>query len=587
MFFDRDSFKIQVLVFVLFFLQCQPIQNIRFKTRQILPEASLLQIEGATEKRDRYEFTGKEFVIATDHPLASSAGLYAWKAGGNVVDAFVAASFVVSIVRPHSTGLLGGGFAVVNLEQGKTKRAFDFRERAPIALNKEIYLDTEGKPIPGKTVNGAYSAATPGMIPGLLLLQKRYGRLPLSKILEPSIQIAKSGFAIYGDLARVIKTNWDLMNPEMQEIFGKEGRPLIEGESLIQKDLSSVLERLALFEEMEIRNGETAEKIAKYFLPYQEHISLEDLKKYKVNEAEPIVGYAFEKKIITMPPPSSAVHLLTIFQLLAELQNRKSLPAGDSGEIIRLTESMRVGYRDRAILGGDPKFTKIDVSQLISQNYIKTEANAIERKIVSGAWTSTLGELKRESYNTTHISVMDKEGNAVSGTQSINGGLGAKIVVPGTGLILNNTMDDFSVAPGFPNIYGLVGSKANSIEPGKTPLSSMSPMIVLDENGKSEIAIGAPGGSQIPTTILNTLYQYKTKGLSLYESASHPRYHHQYQPDVLFIEPEAKVTFPATELPFYQVQYIRHRAKVFAVARENDDLIGVSDPRGEGVPLGF
>ncbi|WP_246047360.1 gamma-glutamyltransferase [Leptospira ognonensis] len=587
MFFNLEIFKIQALVSVLFIVQCQPIQNIRFRTLQVPEAPSLLQIEGAAEKRERFEFTGKEFVIATDHPLASSAGLYAWKAGGNVVDAFVAASFVVSIVRPHSTGLLGGGFAVINLDQGKTKRAFDFRERAPIAGRKEAYVDNEGKPIPGKTVNGPFSAATPGMIPGLLLLQKRYGRLPLAKVLEPSIQIAKSGFAIYGDLARVIKSNWELMNPEMKEIFGKEGRPLLEGEPLVQIDLSTVLERLALLEEMEIREGQTAEKIAKFYVPYQEHIRLQDLKNYKVNESEPIVGYAFGKKIITMPPPSSAVHLLTIFQLLAELQNRKSLPTGEVGEIIRLTESMRVGYRDRAELGGDPKFTKIDVQSLLSQVYIKTEANAIERKIVSGAWTSTIGDLKTESYNTTHISVMDKDGNAVSSTQSINGSLGAKIVVPGTGLILNNTMDDFAVAPGFPNIYGLLGSNANAIEPGKTPLSSMSPMILLDDSGKSEIAIGAPGGSQIPTTILNTLYQYKTKGLSLYESASHPRYHHQYQPDILFVEPEAKVRFPLTELPFYQVQYVRHRAKVFAVAREKDELIGVSDPRGEGVPLGF
>lgn len=587
MFFNLEIFKIQALVSVLFIVQCQPIQNIRFRTLQVPEAPSLLQIEGAAEKRERFEFTGKEFVIATDHPLASSAGLYAWKAGGNVVDAFVAASFVVSIVRPHSTGLLGGGFAVINLDQGKTKRAFDFRERAPIAGRKEAYVDNEGKPIPGKTVNGPFSAATPGMIPGLLLLQKRYGRLPLAKVLEPSIQIAKSGFAIYGDLARVIKSNWELMNPEMKEIFGKEGRPLLEGEPLVQIDLSTVLERLALLEEMEIREGQTAEKIAKFYVPYQEHIRLQDLKNYKVNESEPIVGYAFGKKIITMPPPSSAVHLLTIFQLLAELQNRKSLPTGEVGEIIRLTESMRVGYRDRAELGGDPKFTKIDVQSLLSQVYIKTEANAIERKIVSGAWTSTLGDLKTESYNTTHISVMDKDGNAVSSTQSINGSLGAKIVVPGTGLILNNTMDDFAVAPGIPNIYGLVGSNANAMEPGKTPLSSMSPMILLDDSGRSEIAIGAPGGSQIPTTILNTLYQYKTKGLSLYESASHPRYHHQYRPDILFVEPEAKVRFPLTELPFYQVQYVRHRAKVFAVAREKDELIGVSDPRGEGVPLGF
>jgi len=570
----------------MFLISCQPIKNLRvFKPESIA--TTILQIEGSTEKRSRYEFTGKEFVIATDHPLASSAGVFAWKEGGNVVDAFVAASFAISILRPQSTGLLGGGFAIVNIDRGKTKRAFDFRERSPLAGKREIYLDADGKPILNKTVTGAYSAANPGLIPGLLLLQKKYGKLPLSKVLEPSIQLSKSGFAVYIDLGRAISNHWDAMNPEMKRIFGKENRPLVEGEPLIQTDVSRVLTRLVEKEEWEMREGETANKIADFFKAYNDHITLEDLKNYKVIESEPLVGTAFGKKIITMPPPSSGVHLLTIFQLISELQNRKSLPTGESGEIIRLTEAMRVGYRDRATIGGDPKFTKIDVTALTSQAYIKSEANAIERKIISGAWTSTLGEQKSESYNTTHVSVMDKDGNAVSGTQSINGSLGAKMVVPGTGLVLNNTMDDFAVAPGYPNLYGLVGSEANSIEPGKTPLSSMSPAIVLDEVGRSEIAIGAPGGSQIPTTILNTLYQYQYKGHSLYESAAHPRYHHQYEPDVLFVEPEAKINFPSMDLPFYKVQFVRHRAKVFAVAKEGDNLIGVSDPRGEGVPLGF
>jgi gamma-glutamyltranspeptidase/glutathione hydrolase len=577
---------VSLLTFVILLSHCQPLKNLREVSPSTLVQI-VPQIEGASEKKNAYELIGKEFVIATDHPLASNAGVFAWKHGGNVVDAFVAASFAISILRPHSTGLLGGGFAVLNLDKGKTRSAFDFRERSPLAGRKEIYIDAEGKPIPGKTVNGPYSAATPGMIPGLILLQKKYGKLPLSKVLEPSIQISKNGFAIYADLARSISNHWDMMNSEMKLVFGKEGRPRIEGEALIQEDLAKVLQNISEFEEKEIREGYTANKIADYFHAYNSHITLSDLKNYKVNELEPLQGTAFGKKILTMPPPSSGVHLITIFNLLTELTNRKSLPIGEVGEIIRLTEAMRVGYRDRAIIGGDPKFTKVDVQLLTSPAYAKSEANTIERKVLSGAWAMTLGDRKPESYNTTHVSVLDFEGNAVSGTQSINGSLGAKILVPGTGLVLNNTMDDFAIAPGVPNIYGLIGSEANSIEPGKTPLSSMSPMIVLDETGRSEMALGAPGGSQIPTTILNTLYQYKFKGLSLYESASHPRYHHQYQPDILFVEPEAQVGFPVAELPFYKVQFVRHRAKIFAVAKEGDNLVGVSDPRGEGVPLGF
>jgi len=582
--FPFSSFGFLILFFS--FLYCQPFKSLR-QSNLPAPVPELLQIEGALEKRTRYEFIGNEFVIATDHPLASAAGVNVWKEGGNVVDAFVAASFVISIVRPHSTGLLGGGFAVINIDNGKTKRAFDFRERSPKAGKKELYLDKEGKPIPDKTTNGVYAAALPGMILGLIHIQNRYGKLPLRQVIQPSIVIAKSGFALYADLAKAIKNNWEFMNPEMKTIFGKENRPLLEGESLIQTDLAYVLERIAANEETEIRDGQTAIKISEYYKKYEEYITLDDLKNYKVIESDPIYGVAFGKKVMSMPPPSSAVHLFTIFQLLSELQNRKSLPKNQIGDMMRLTESMRVGYRDRANFGGDPKFTNIKVPNLISESYIKEEANAIERKILSGAWNIIPGEKKQESYNTTHISVLDKDGNAVSSTQSINGSLGAKVVVPGTGLILNNTMDDFSVAPGVPNLYGLVGREANSIQPGKTPLSSMSPIIVLNNEGKSEMAIGAPGGSQIPTTILNTLYQYLYKGHSLYESASYPRYHHQYQPDILFIEPEAKSEFPAMELPFYQVQYTRHRAKVFVVAKEGEQLIGVSDPRGDGIPLGF
>ncbi len=580
--------KSSFLFFFLLLVHCHPAflqqsGSAASKEIKILP-----LIEGAPEKRERYEIKGNEFVIATDHPLASDAGMFAWKEGGNVVDSFVAASFAVSVLRPQSTGLLGGGFAVINLNKGKLRKAFDFRERSPEKGIAELYLDENGKPIPGKTLNGPYSAGVPGNIQGLVFIQKKYGKLPLAKVLEPSIHIASKGFSVYGDLARAIQSQWSLMNPEMQSVFGREGRPLREGEMIYQKDLALVLEQIQTNGDAEIREGETAKKIVSYYLSHGEFITASDLKNYQVLETEPIFGTAFGKQIMTMPPPSSGVHLITIFHVWNELNQKKTLPGGEIRPILDLTEAMRVGYRDRANLGGDPKFTAIDVNRLTSLNYAKSEAAEIEKKIVSGAWPqNSSSSLKPESYNTTHISVLDKEGNAVSSTQSVNGSFGAKVLVPGTGLILNNTMDDFSVAPGVPNLYGLVGAASNAIGKGKTPLSSMSPSIVLDEKGNSLIVIGAPGGSQIPTTILNTLYRYQVEGNGLYESASYPRLHHQFQPDILFVEPEAKSNFPEVDLPFYQVQYTRHRAKVFAVAKEGDKLIGVSDPRGDGIPLGF
>ncbi|MDF3819024.1 gamma-glutamyltransferase [Leptospira sp. 96542] len=567
---------------------CESLPSFLNQITETNKKEKLLQISGATEKRIRYEIVGKEFVVATDHPLASEAGVTVWKEGGNVVDVFAAASFAISVLRPQSTGLLGGGFAVLSLQQGRVKKAYDFRERAPNKASASYYLNEDGTVIPNKTIRGPYSAGVPGNIQGILQIHKKYGKLPLEKVINPAFVYAKKGFSVYGDLAKAIQTAWPHSDQDMKQIFGKENRPLREGELLVQEDLAKTLERIIQNLEGEILNGETKNKIVEYYKSNDEFITSLDFSNYRVDELDPLTNTIFGKTILTMPPPSSAVHLITIGNIYDELKRKKTFPKGEVGEIIRLTESMRVGYRDRAILGGDPKFTDIPVSKLISSNYAKSEASEIEKKVVSGAWPNLPEEpLRKESYNTTHISVLDKEGNAVSSTQSINGSFGAQVVVPGTGLVLNNTMDDFALAPGVPNLYGLVGSEANAVAPGKTPLSSMSPSILLDEKGKPFLVIGAPGGSHIPTAILNTLYHYLELKQPLYESVSYPRYHHQYAPDILFMDPELKEVFPSGELPFYKVKYSRHWAKSFVVAREGDNLIGVSDPKGEGIPLGF
>ena len=576
------------LVLLLFFNGCEslPFLQDSFPSK---PQANLTvpQIEGASEKRDRYEFTGKEIIISSDHPLASQAGMEVWKQGGNVVDVFAAASFAISVLRPHSTGLFGGGFAVVYLP-AKGKWAYDFRERSPKKGVSSFYLKEDGTVIPEKTLKGPYSSGVPGTVQGILQIQKQHGKLPLSGILAPAIRYARNGFSVYGDLAAAIVKTWPQMNPAMQKVFGIDNRAIREGELLLQEDLAKTLERIIENAEKEFSDGETIQLVSNYYSEFQEFITTEDFKNYQVKVSEPLVSSVWGHTILTMPPPSSGVHLVTMMHLYSEMQNRNTFPKGDVGEMIRITEAMRVAYRDRAEIGGDPLFTNIPVSKLLSQGYAKEETNEIERKVVSGSWPTPKEEVKKpESYNTTHISILDREGNAVSTTQSVNGIFGAGHMVPGTGLVLNNTMDDFAVAPGVPNLYGLVGSKANAIEPGKTPLSSMSPSILLDASGKTKMVIGAPGGSQIPTSIFNTLYRYLIQKRDLYESVSYPRIHHQFMPDRIFLDPEIKDSYPQSELPFYQVQYSRHRAKVFAVTREGDRLIGVSDPKGEGVPLGF
>lgn len=574
--------------FLSLILSCESINKLQNLQTEKIETLSIPQITGSAEKRTRYEITGTDFVIATDHPLASEAGVRVYKEGGNVVDAFTAASFVLAVVRPQSTGLLGGGFAIVNLSDTRVKKAFDFRERAPKKANSKFYLDNEGKPIPGKTSAGAYSAGIPGNIQGILLIQKKYGKLSLEKVLNPAVTAARRGISIYSDLDIAISSAWPKMNLPMKKVFGIENRPLREGELLVQEDLAKTIERIILESEKEVSQGETAKKIVSYYSNFEEFINEEDLKTYTVHELDPLLTQMFGSDVLMMPPPSSSVFLGTIANVYSELRLKKTFPMGEVGEVIRLTESMRVGYRDRASLGGDPSFTNVPVAELLSTSYAKKEANEIVKKVVAGSLSDSRNFFTpKDSYNTTHISVLDNEGNAVSSTQSVNGIFGAGLMVPETGLVLNNTMDDFSVAPGVPNIYGLVGSEANSIVPGKTPLSSMSPLVFIDSKGSATLVIGAPGGSQIPTSIFNTLYHYLVKKHSLYESVSYPRIHHQFKPDFLYVDPEYKPTFPESELPFYKVQYQRHRAKVFVVSKEGARLVGVSDSKGEGIPLGF
>ncbi|XDD44957.1 gamma-glutamyltransferase [Leptospira sp. WS39.C2] len=584
------KFPLSFLIFVLFvsFGSCETIRSaMDAENNTSTLESIFPQVEGSKEKRDRYELTGREFMIATDHPLASQAGVEVWKQGGNVVDVFTAASFAISVLRPQSTGLLGGGFAIVYLPK-KGKWAYDFRERSPKKGTASYYLKSDGSPDSEKILKGPFSAAVPGNVQGILKIQKQHGKLPLSDVIAPALRYAKNGFAVYSDLANVISKVWPNMNPSMQKVFGIDNRPIREGELLIQEELFQTLTRIVENEEKEWISGETIKLVSEYYKEYDGFISEEDWKQYQVKQMDPLVSSVWGYQMMTMPPPSSGVHLVTMMQLYAEMAKRKSFPKGIVGESIQITEAMKLAYRDRAEYGGDPSFTDVPVTKLISQTYIQDEVGEIEKKVVSGNWKENQNPKEpKDSYNTTHISVMDREGNAVSSTQSINGIFGAVQMVPGTGLVLNNTMDDFSIAPGVPNLYGLVGSKANAIAPGKTPLSSMSPTILVEPSGATKLVIGAPGGSQIPTSIFNTLYHYLIQKRSLYESVSFPRIHHQFQPSTLFLDPELKGYFPESELPFYRVQYGRHRAKVFIVSKEGDKLIGVSDPKGEGIPLGF
>ncbi len=537
-------------------------------------------------------------MIATDHPLSSEAGLSVYKKGGNVVDAFVAASFAICVLRPQSTGLLGGGFALTLDSKGT--EAFDFRERASAKAMASIYLDKNGIPIPGKTSKGAYSAGIPGMVPGLFLIHKKKGKLRWKELITPAILLAKEGFPVYKDLEDKIGSHYAQWSKVEKKQFSIGDRPIRSGEILVQTDLASVLERIADLGEEDFRKGETAKQIVQFYSDYADFIDAKDLTQYKVKVVKPIQTRSFGKTIYSMPPPSSAVFLFSTLLTFDELKIKSSNENRfNARKNYYFAESMRLAYKDRAEWGGDPEFTDVPVQDFLSKEKAGLKANEIIRNELAflepthssvKPWESTPipnPYMKKESFNTTHISVLDSKGNAVSSTHSVNGLFGSGVIVPNTGMFLNNTMDDFSVSLNIPNIYGLVGSKANFIAPNKTPLSSMSPLIVVDPKlNKPELVIGAPGGSQIPSSILNSIVDFYEGSRDLYMAVSRPRIHHQFMPDILFLENEWKDKLPM-DLNSYKIQYGKHRAKVFAVAKEGNTLIGVSDPRGDGSPAGF
>ncbi|WCL51135.1 gamma-glutamyltransferase [Leptospira sp. GIMC2001] len=532
--------------------------------------------------------TGNEFAIATDHPLASQAGKQIYNAGGNVIDAFVAASFAISVLRPQSTSLAGGGFALIHWEKSQVTKAFDFRERAPMRASRKMYLNADNSVKPQASLFGFGSVAVPGNVRGLLDIHEKYGRLTREQVLTPSLRLAEEGFTVYPDLAEAIEKSQEQMSDDMKSIFSNQGRLLKAGEVLVQKDLANTIRLIIQNGSQEFYELETSKKIIAAMRSGGGYITEEDLIRYKTIEREPIEVNYRDKKIISFPPPSSGVFLLEILSILNSQdldQYKKENPI----EFYRFfIEAMRQGYKDRSEYGGDPKFTNVPVDAILSSAYTADQFLQIKRIVLEKPKSNKKNTDQMpetlESYNTTHISVIDKEGNAVSSTQSLNYIFGSRVVAKGTGLVLNDTMDDFSVATGTPNAYGLVGGLANSIEPGKIPLSSMSPTIVLDDN-KTWLVLGAPGGSFIPTAILNTLVNRIDFDMSYSDSVSSLRVHHQYKPDLVFAEEGLNKDLEPLEKYGYKMKFTPNRAKVFLVEKDrNGRLHAVSDPRGQGIP---
>ncbi|MEH2393175.1 MAG: gamma-glutamyltransferase [Nostoc sp.] len=567
----------------------------------------------------------KKGMVVSAHPLASEAGILMLRKGGNAVDAAVATTFAISVVEPFSAGIGGGGFLLMHSEKTGEMKALDFRERAPLKATKNMYLDAEGKVRPNASINGYLAVGTPGTVAGLYEVHRRYGKLPWQEVVKPAIALAASGFILRtGETWRSLQTNDSrkqaiLNNPAAREIFTRNGEFYKSGDKLVQSDLARTLTAIAQ-NPQSFYTGSIARAIASDMRKNGGLITLEDLKAYKPIWRTPVCGNFRKAKICSMPPPSSGgVHLLQILNIIGDT-DLKSLGWHHPDAIHLMVEAMKIAYADRSEYLGDPDFVKVPVQELLSLAYAKkrrqeinmqvarpsTEVKPVDKETLqrfSQANNQSLGEniiplsaqslkmhaTRYESPQTTHLTVVDEERNAVSLTFTVNLIFGASVVTPGTGIVLNNEMDDFASAPGVPNAFGLVGNDANSIAPRKTPLSSMTPTIVT-ENGHFRMAAGAPGGSTIITQVLQVILNVLEYNMDVGAAVSVPRIHHQWLPDELRVE--------SWGLDALTVQDLRRRGHKIkettpwgngnAIAVTADGTLeGAADPRGEGSPKGL
>lgn len=558
---------------------------------QTPPPKTLILSLKATADRASTESTGANYAISTQGKASTLAAEKIYQLGGNMIDAAVAASFAISVERPHSTGIAGGGFLLFREAQSKKIYAVDFRERAPLKATENMYVDANGKVIPNRSLVGAQAVAVPGMVAGLYEIHQKFGKLKWEQVLQPAIELAEKGFPIYPSLhnATVTEEKTLALDPAARKIFldpKKKAWPV--GKMLIQKDLAESLRRIARDGKNGFYQGITGHRIISYMNRNRGLISKADFETYKVLWREPVRGEFKGHQVFSMPPPSSGgIHVIQFLNFLEEDNLNKDGPM--SLKALHLEASaLQSAFTDRAQYLGDPDFWKVPMKGLTNKNYAKKRRSEINLSKARKADEVSFGDVSPfESADTTHLSLMDKEGNAVASTQTINGFFGAGVVVPDTGIVLNNEMDDFSAQPGAMNLFGAVGGKANAIVPQKTPLSSMSPTIVMKDDIPM-MSLGAPGGTRIISCVSQTIFNHLEFKLPLFESIAMIRLHHQWKPDVLTIDPPGPdyQTRLALENMGYKVELESVPCYTMAVSRGPDGkFTAVSDPRDAGLAL--
>ncbi|MGN6307147.1 MAG: gamma-glutamyltransferase [Mesorhizobium sp.] len=480
---------------------------------------------------------GENGMVVSAQHLATEIGVDVLKQGGNAVDAAVAVGYALAVAYPTAGNIGGGGFMTVRFKDG-TSTFLDFRERAPLAATKTMYLDKAGNPVKGASLDGYLAVGVPGSVAGFEMAREKYGTMPRQSLMAPAIKLAREGFELnQGDAATFAKGAQRLAkDPAAAAIFLKpDGSAHRAGERLVQPDLAATLSAISDKGQDAFYKGKTAELIAAASLAKGGILSKADFEQYAVRELKPVTCTYRGYEIVSAPPPSSGGTIICEILNVLEGYPLSYLGAGSADTVHLMAEAMRYAYVDRNSALGDPDFVDNPVSKLLDKAY----AAEIRRKIDpfrAGVSQDLMPKGFGESNETTHYSIIDKDGNAVAVTYTLNGSFGAGVVAPGTGILLNNEMDDFTQKPGVPNLYGLVQGEANAIQPKKTPLSSMSPTVVA-KGGKPFMVIGSPGGSRIITITLEAILNVVDHRMDIQEAIDAPRVHHQWLPDTLYVEP--------------------------------------------------
>jgi len=480
-------------------------------------------------------------MVVTAHYLASEVGQEILQQGGNAYDAAVAVQFALAVVYPRAGNITGGGFAVIRTSNGDYN-TLDFREKAPLAATRDMYLDEKGNVNDKLSRDGHLSVGVPGSVDGMVKLHKRYGRLPWGILLQPAINLARKGFTLSPSEANKLNDYRDRL---LEINVGKHNIPYIAdslfsaNDSLILPQLANTIERIQNQGRDGFYKGKTADALILEMRNHDGIISHQDLEQYTSIWRTPVIGEYRNHKIISMPPPSSGG--IALLQLLkgAEKFNLNQYPFGSSEHIHTMIELERRVYADRSIWLGDPDFYEVPTQRLLSSDYINERFSDIQRDKKTDSQDIKAGKVDLiESFETTHLSIVDKEGNAIAITTTLNGNYGSKVYVESCGFLLNNEMDDFSAKVGHPNQFGLIGNDANAIAPEKRMLSSMTPTLVEKDN-KLFMIVGSPGGSTIITSVFQNIINVIDFGMNIDEAVNAPRIHSQYLPDKVYYEPKA------------------------------------------------